>query len=56
MSIPSFRDPAFQFSVGDAVYALSNSYVPYNEYEGTYAEYAVRILLAASSSRYYYSD
>jgi len=30
-----------KFSVGDAVYALSDTYVPYSKYEGTYAEYAV---------------
>ena len=40
------REPLFslrcsQFNVGDAVYALSNTYVPYSEYEGTYAEYAL---------------
>lgn len=31
-----------KYSIGDAVYALSNTYIPYSKYEGTYAEY-VRI-------------
>lgn len=30
-----------KFVVGDAVYALSDTYVPYSKYEGTYAEYAL---------------
>lgn len=30
-----------KFSVGQPVYGLSDAYVPYSKYEGTYAEYAV---------------
>ena len=30
-----------KFSVGDAVYALSDTYIPYSKYEGTYAEYVL---------------
>jgi len=29
------------FSIGDAVYVLSNSYLPFGQYEGTYAEYVL---------------
>ena len=30
-----------KFAVGDAVYALSDTYVPYSKYEGSYAEYVL---------------
>lgn len=30
-----------KYSIGDAVYALSDTYVPYSKYEGTYAEYVL---------------
>lgn len=30
-----------KFAIGDAVYALSDTYVPYSKYEGSYAEYVL---------------